>query len=161
MANTAMNGISGTTGQRYDVSQHAAEGGRASGLSRRARGLRLLEQKILESKNGAAHAKLLEIKRKEQAQLLDEQRHLDEHTSLLLDQRDDVLREIDEERGRRDRLRAEVDELEQRKATLHHELESDEGIVAVLESIGEQRAAIAAEQLGWDYDDESDGDVVA
>jgi hypothetical protein len=150
MTNTAANGISHASGQRYDVSQHAAEGGRASGLSRRLRPQRLLEQKILESRNGAAHAKLLTFKRKDEAQLLAERYRLDNRVCELLDMKDDVEREIAAERGRRDALRAEVDELEARKS----QLESGADVVALLESIGEERAFAAAIELGWaDADD--------
>jgi hypothetical protein len=157
MANSTMHGVSRATGTRYDVSRHASEGGRASGISRRLRPQRLLEEKIVESRNGAAHAKLLDMKRKDEAQLLAERYRLDHTVCELLDMKDDVEREIAQERERRDALRAEVDELERRKA----QLDSDDAVVSILREIGEQRATIAAEQLGWGYDDEHGGDVVA
>jgi hypothetical protein len=154
MKNASMHGISHATGARYDVSQHAREGGRASGLSRRLHPLRQLEEKVISSSNGAAAYALLRDKRKDQARLLEEQRRLVEHTSMLLDQRDDVLREIAQEQARRDRLRAEVDALEQKKAALHHEFRSDDVVVELLRSIGEERATAAAIALGWAEDDD-------
>ena len=122
---------------------------------------RLLEQKILESRNGAAHAKLLDIKRKDEAQLLAERYRLDNTVCELLDMKDDVEREIAHERERIAGLRQECRQLEQREATLRHQLESHDGIVAILSEIGGQRATIAAEQLGWGEPLEDGGDVAA
>jgi hypothetical protein len=139
--------------QGVDLAAAGRKGGKASGLSRRLRPVRELERGIVESRNGAAKVKLLAIKRREAAELLEEQRRLDLHTCRLLDERDDVLREIDQERGRRDRLRAEVDELEQRRAEL--QLDSDDAIIELLRSIGERRATEAALALGWDDGEEN------
>ena len=52
-----------------DPAEAGRRGGLASGVARRQRPLRLLEAKILESKNGAAQAKLLELKRRDEAKL--------------------------------------------------------------------------------------------
>jgi hypothetical protein len=49
----------------------------------------------------------------------------------------------------------ECRELEQREAELRRRLQSDEGVVAWLEGIGEERAERAAAALGWLADDEA------
>jgi hypothetical protein len=86
-----------------------------------------------------------------------ERRLADDVVLGLLDAKELVEREIVQEEERRDALRAEVDELEQRR----RQLESRDGVVAVLEQIGEERATAAAAQLGWGDDGEDDGDVAA
>jgi hypothetical protein len=108
-------------------------------------------QWIAASRNGAAKAALLAIKRRDQAQLLEEQRRLDEHTCLLLGQRDDVLREIDQERGRRDLLRAEVDELERQMVAMRKAIGATEGELVVHLRELDERGVLEPilEACGW------------
>jgi hypothetical protein len=64
----------------------------------------------------------------------------------------------------RRRGEAEIEALEAREAELRRLLETDDGVVAWLELVGEDRATAAAIALGWaeDHDhDKHDGDVVA
>jgi hypothetical protein len=93
---------------------------------------------------------------------VDRQRRLADQTVVeLMDEEDRLREQADQERERIAALRQECRELEDREAELRRRLESDDGIVAVLEQIGERRATAAAERLGWGDDGEDDGDVAA
>jgi hypothetical protein len=163
MANSTMHGVSRATGTRYDVSRHASEGGRASGISRRLRPLRQLEDKVLSSSNGAAAYALLRDKRRQHAELERAQLQADELLSQLLDQAQAERNRIEALREVRQRGEAEIEALEQREAELRRQLDSDDGVRTWLELVGEERATAAAVALGWaeDDSDEGDGDVVA
>jgi hypothetical protein len=91
-----------------DLSAAGRKGGHASGVARRLKVQRDLERRILESKNGAAHLRLLQLKRKDEAQLLEEQRRLDYHVCDLLDMKSAVEREIDQLQERANRLESEL-----------------------------------------------------
>jgi hypothetical protein len=82
----------------------------------------------------------------------DRQRRLaDEVVCELLDQKDDVEREIAQDRSRRDSLRAEVDELEERKLQLQQTIDAGEHeLVMRLRSLDERGLLEhVLEQAGW------------
>jgi hypothetical protein len=145
-ADTSMNGISRATGARYDVSQHAREGGIASGLSRRLRPQRAIEAKILASRNGWAQLRLLEIHRQREKDLL-----------VAELERDKVLAALDEDLAltheqlavAHAELRAVDVELERAQARLAAAREDDDALVALLREVGHDRVEAACDALGW------------
>jgi hypothetical protein len=85
----------------------------------------------------------------------DRQRRLvDEAVCELMDEEDRLRAGNHAERERIAALREECRELERREAELRARLDSDDGVRAWLELVGEERATAAAEQLGWIDDDE-------
>jgi hypothetical protein len=86
----------------------------------------------------------------------------DETLCRLLDEADDERREIERLRARGAEVVAEYDAkiaaLEQREQQLRHRLESNEGVVAWLADLGEERVERAVRELGW-VEQESDGVV--
>jgi hypothetical protein len=102
---TATNGINRATGLRYDVSQHACEGGRARVLARRLAGQRELEEKIANGKNGQAQAFLLRVRMQREAAL--EQMRIAADRELVALEEQTI-----EEQERLQDLRRQVDEAE-------------------------------------------------
>ena len=96
----------------HEVSRRA---GHASGVSRRLREQRQLEAKILESRNGAAQAKLLELKRRDQAELRERQLERDRMVMWLDQEAENLRTTIEDLRGECDERRHEVATLEQRR----------------------------------------------
>src|SRR3954452_5259093 len=81
-----------------DMSAADRKGGRGSGLSRRLKPQRMLEEKILESRNGHAQLELLRLKLQQEAELQRERIRLDDLVCQLED-------EADQERATIERLR--------------------------------------------------------
>jgi hypothetical protein len=139
MANTAMNGISRTTGLRYDVSQHASEGGRASGLSRRLRPQRAIEESILVGGNNMAKWKVLEVRRLREAELLAEELRRDKEILAM----DEMLADAREELRSLD---AQVSELE---AKLERSRSDPQVLKECLQAAGEDAVERALLELRW------------
>jgi hypothetical protein len=134
------------THARYDVSQHAREGGVASGISRRLRPQRELERKIAESRSGAALFALLRVRMEREAEL--ERRRLAADRELLeLEHFAGVVREqLDETLAEQAAAEAE---LEQLHARLEAARSDDDALGHLLRDVGEQRVDAAIEKLGW------------
>lgn len=137
-----------------DVRAAGAKGGRASGVSRRLRKQRELEAKVIASRNGAAAMKLLELKRRDQAELLDRQLAADRMVAELDMEAENLRTTIND-------LRGECDTLRDQRAVLDAELKaaaaSDASLIAVLRDAGEERTERALREIGWL--DESDVDA--
>jgi len=161
--------------QRFGYERDAAEagrrGGQASGLARRLRQQRQLEEMILASNNGAAKAKVLEIRMRRESELDAARIEADNFVHQLTTEADgleqtiaDLHAEVDELRdefGRlinaRHALFVRVTALDQRETELRARLDSDAGLDEWLRTIGEERATASAYRLGWAVDeDESD-----
>jgi uncharacterized protein YhaN len=103
----------------------ARKGGKARQLSRRLGKQRQLEAKVLESRNGAAAVKLLEIEMRRERALEAERRRIDEQVR----QADATLERLtdwrEQEEQRLAELRAECD-------ALRRTVESGEGLVELL-----------------------------
>jgi hypothetical protein len=144
------NGTSTETRRRpfegVDLSEAGRKGGRASGLSRRLKPLRQLEEGIAESRNGAAKMRLLEAKQREHNELLREQRWADETLMRLMDEQDKEREALERLKARRDELVAEaeqsLDALEQREQVLAAAVQADESAL-----LGRLRAVHEAGQL--------------
>jgi hypothetical protein len=158
MTNTSTYGISRETGVRYDVSRHASEGGRASGVRRRTRHLRRLKEGIATGGNAAAKLALLKMELREDRALEAERLRADELLSQLLDQAMAERNRIEALREVRRRGEAEIEALEAREAELRARLESHDGIVAVLGELGEDCVERACLALGW-IEAEEDADA--
>jgi len=149
-------------GAGIDPREAGRRGGVASGISRRQRPIRELESKVLESRNGAAAVKLLEIRMRRDRALEAAQINADRTVMWLVE-------EADAERATLDRLRADVadtvaeynallgerDKLRRDVTELRAQLTSDAGLVEWLRTPGEERVTAAADMLGWI----ADGDV--
>lgn len=159
-----------------DPSEAGRRGGIKSGITRRQKPLRQLEQRVAQTGNGYALVRLLDRKREDEAALLAERRRADEEVQRLeaearqVEQRIVSLREDCQDlETERDELDAKADasdvrlrELEQRVAELderaveREHAESDPQIlVELLRRVGEQRVEVALRSLGW-VDDESE-----
>lgn len=129
-----------------------AKGGRASGVSRRLRKQRELEAKVIASRNGAAAMKLLELKRRDQAELLDRQLAADRMVAELDMEAENLRTTIND-------LRGECDTLRDQRAVLDAELKaaaaSDASLIVVLRDAGEERTERALREIGW-LDEDSD-----
>ena len=112
-------------GAGIDAARAGKIGGRKSGISRRLAKQRQLEAKVLESRNGAAAVKLLEIEMRRERELEHERRRMDEQVR----QADATLERLTdwrvEEERRLAELRAECDEL-------RRTVETGEGLVDLL-----------------------------
>jgi hypothetical protein len=112
-------------GDGIDASAAGRRGGQASVLSRRLRKQRQLEAKVLESRNGAAAVKLLEIEMRRERELEHERRRMDERVR----QADQTLERLtdwrEQEEQRLAELRAQCDEL-------RRTVETGEGLVELL-----------------------------
>lgn len=136
-----------------DLREAGRRGGHASGVSRRLREQRELEAGIIQSRNGAAKAKLLEQKRRDQAELLERQLEADRMVSELDTEAENLRATIKD-------LGAECDALRAERATLEKELkrgrDSDDALVEYLRDVGEQRVQRACIARGWIEDEASD-----
>jgi hypothetical protein len=135
-----------TASARYDVSQHAREGGIASGLSRRLRPQRELEAKIAATKNGQAIYHLLRL-RLAREQELQRQRLEADRQLVELEQFAGVVREqLDETLAEQAHAQAELERLE---ARLEQCRSDDDALGHLLRDVGEQRLEVVLGQLGW------------
>jgi hypothetical protein len=136
-------------GTTVDPVEAGRRGGQASGVSRRRHPLRLLQQRILESSNGAAALGLRKEKQRQDRALEREVIARDKTVLALMDEEERLGAEIAAERQRRDARRAEVDALEQRKTELRQRLESDDAIAAWLDQTrrGAGRACARVDRL--------------
>jgi hypothetical protein len=142
---------------KVDPREAGWRGGIASGITRRLAPQRALEAKVLESRNGAAAVRLLELRMRRDQALEREIIERDGRVMWLMDEEDRLRAEDQAERGRIAALREECRELEAREAELRRSLETDDGVRAWLELVGEERAFAAAIELGWaDADDDDD-----
>jgi hypothetical protein len=149
-------------GAGIDARAAGRRGGQASGLSRRLRPQRQLEEKIINSKNGAAQAKLLEIRMRREAALDRERTRLDRLVCHLMDEADAERAMIARLRERRREYEAAVTQrlaaLEQREAELRERLETDAGLDAFLNDQGEANIRASCLRLGWIDDDDNEDD---
>jgi hypothetical protein len=150
---------------KVDPVEAGRRGGIASGMSRRQRPQRELEQRIASSRNGAAQLGLLKVMQARDGDLIKDRARIDYAICDLLDEQDAEQAKLErlQERSREleAELRGKVDALEAREAELRRQLETDDGVRTWLELVGEERATAAAIALGWaeDNHDEDDGDV--
>ena len=89
------------SGPRSTRQRPGRRGGRASGLSRKLRTQRQLEAKVLESRNGAAAVKLLEIVQRRERELERERLRLDRMVCDLMDDEAKLRFEISSSCARR------------------------------------------------------------
>jgi hypothetical protein len=132
-----------------DLREAGRRGGVQSGISRRMRAQRELEAKILESRNGAAQVKLLEMRQRRERALEQEQIRHDRIVLGLMDQAEELRSEIDHMRTRRQHL-------ERRVADLHSLVETDDGLIEALRQLPEARLEAALRALGHEFVDDHD-----
>jgi hypothetical protein len=146
-------------GPDRDPVELGRKGGIASGLSRRLRPQRQLEEKILASKNGAAILKVLELRRAREAELMAEELRRDKSLVELelfeIDIREQVEEVVADLEQRRAELARVTDELDERQA----QLATDDGLAKFVEEVGRARLAVAVELLGWYDDVDADADA--
>jgi hypothetical protein len=131
---------------KVDPREAGRRGGVNSGISRRLRPQRILEEKILASHNGMAILKVLELRRQREAELLAEELRRDKSLVELEQFEIDV----------REHVEAVVSELEQRRAELasveaklEAALTDDDALGNLLRDVGEQRTRAQCVALGW------------
>jgi hypothetical protein len=157
-------------GAGVDPVEAGRKGGRASGIARRLKPLRELEAGIVESRNGAAKAKLLELKHREMADLARERRRADEIVMRLMDEADREREEIELLGEQKAGVRAEMNRLitartalYRREKMLRESIAASEGeLVDRLRSLHEDgglEPALVELDL-FDVVDDEDGDAV-
>jgi hypothetical protein len=110
-----------------DLREAGRRGGQASGLSRRLRKQRQLEAKVLESRNGAAAVKLLEIQLRRDRELEKERIRQDAIVQQYRAQRSELFFEVEDLADERARLLAGRQALVRRNAELSAVLAAGEG----------------------------------
>lgn len=157
-------------GNTVDPREAGRKGGVASGVARRLRPLREPEAGIADSRNGAAKAKLLELKHREMADLERERRRANEVVCRLLDEADQeretiatLKAEAADARGALELLQderssfgGELAGLRKDEEQLRGRLETAEGLAAFLVDVPEGRLEAAPVMLGHEVVEEGE-----
>jgi hypothetical protein len=138
---------------KVDPREAGRRGGVQSGISRRLRPQRLLEERIAASSNGAALFALLKVRQDREQEL--ERRRLEADRQLIELESWSGRAQLDLEQAieRREQVEAELASVE---ARLEAARSDQEILKEVLLAAGEERVSDAVESLGWYDDDEAE-----
>ena len=140
-------------GAGVDPREAGRKGGRASGLSRRLRPQRQLEEGIVESRNGAAKAKLLEIRMRRERELEQERIRMDAAVARAREERWELEDVVNGQRRRLAWMRRRGAEI---VAALEAMTQTPEGLAELLADVPEDRLAAALELLGHEFVDDEE-----